>query len=95
LLALHQGAKKMEERAKRSIWWPYISRDVKNVAKTCEPCMERAPSAQAEEIVSHEEALFPFQFLHMDLAQHGGRYFLITADQYSGYPSIFECGKTA
>ena len=95
LLAMHQGAHKMEERAKKSIWWPYISRDIKNVAKTCESCVERAPSNRPEVERHHEPASFPFQFLHMDLAQHGGRYFLITVDQFSGYPNIFECGKTA
>ena len=95
LLAMHQGAHKMCERAKKSIWWPFINRDIKNVAKTCEPCVERAPSNRPEAEVQHEEATYPFQFLHIDLAQYGGRYFLVTVDQYSGFPSIYECGKTA
>ncbi len=69
--------------------------DIKNVAKTCESCVERAPSNRPEAERHHEPASYPFQFLHMDLAQHGGRYFLITVDQFSGYPNIFECGKTA
>ncbi len=63
LLAMHQGAHKMEERAKKSIWWPYISRDIKNVAKTCESCVERAPSNRPEVERHHEPASFPFQFL--------------------------------
>ncbi len=95
LLAMHQGAHKMEERAKKSFWWPYISRDVKNAALSCQSCVERAPSNRPEPEVHHEQAIYPFQFLHIDLAQYGGRYFLVTADQYSGYISIFECGKTA
>jgi hypothetical protein len=95
LLAMHQGAHKMSERAKKSIWWPFINRDIKNVAKTCEPCVERAPSNRQEDQKQHEQAIYPFQFLHIDLAQYGGRYFLITVDQYSGFPNIYECGKTA
>ena len=95
LLAMHQGAHKMSERAKKSIWWPFINRDIKNVAKTCESCVERAPSNRQEAEMQHEQAIYPFQFLHIDLAQYGGRYFLITVDQYSGFPSIYECGKTA
>ncbi len=88
LLAMHQGAHKMSERAKKSIWWPFINRDIKNVAKTCESCVERAPSNRQEAEMQHEQAIYPFQFLHIDLAQYGGRYFLITVDQYSGFPSI-------
>ena len=64
------------------------------MAKTCESCVERAPSNRPEAEIHHEEATYPFQFLHIDLGQYGGRYFLITADQYSGFPGIYECGKT-
>ncbi len=95
LMAMHQGAHKMCDRAKKSIWWPLINRDIKNIAKTYEPCVERAPLNRPEAEVQHEEATYPFQFLHIDLAQNGGRYFLVTVDQYSGFPSIYECGKTA
>lgn len=43
----------------------------------------------------HEEAVYPFQFLHIDLAQHEGKQFLISTDQFSGFPHLIECGKTA
>jgi hypothetical protein len=31
----------------------------------------------------------------MDLAQYEGHYFLISVDQFSGFPHVLECGKTA
>ncbi len=95
LLAMHQQAEKMEARARRSIWWPFITRDIKNIAKTCLPCQEKLPSQPPEPECAHEEAYYPFHSLHMDLASYEGRQFLILTDQFSGFPHICECGKQA
>jgi len=95
LLAMHQQADKMEARARKSIWWPFLSRDIKNIAKTCRPCQEKLPSQAAEPERAHEEALYPFQSLHMDLATYEGRQFLILIDQFSSFPHVYECGKHA
>ena len=94
LLGMHQGGPKMLARARQTLWWPHMARDINNIAKTCLPCEESKPSNPAELILSHEPALYPFQFCHMDLAQEEGRFYLITVDQYSGYPNIHALGKT-
>jgi hypothetical protein len=49
-----------------------MTRDIKNIAKTCRPCQEKLPSQAAELERAHEEALYPFQLLHMDLAMYEG-----------------------
>jgi len=95
LLSMHQAADKMMARARKSLWWPLITRDVQNMALTCKPCQEYKPSNRDEPLRQHEAATYPFQFVHMDLGEVNGKYFLISVDQYSGYPQIFECGKTA
>jgi hypothetical protein len=95
LLSMHQAADKMTARARKSLWWPLITRDVQNMALTCKPCQEYKPSNRDEPLRPHEVATFPFQFVHMDLGEVNGKYFLISVDQYSGFPQIFECGKTA
>src|SRR6266404_8073930 len=92
---MHQAADKMAARAKKSIWWPFIKHDIQNVAQSCKTCQERKPSNPPETIRHHEEATFPFQFIHMDLANYEGKQFLISTDQYSAFPHIVECGKTA
>ena len=94
LLGMHQAGPKMLSRARQTLWWPHMARDINNVAKTCLPCEESKPSNPSELILSHEPALYPFQFCHMDLAQEEGRYYLITVDQFSAYPNIHELGKT-
>jgi hypothetical protein len=34
LLAMHQQVEKMEAQARRSIWWPFITRNIKNITKS-------------------------------------------------------------
>ena len=92
---MHQGSTKMLARAKQSLWWPYMSRDINGHAKTCSTCEEVKPSNRAEKLLTHKPSLYPFQYLHMDLGQIEGRYYLITVDQFSGYPHIHVCGTTA
>lgn len=93
LLAMHQAADKMMARARMSIWWPSITRDVSNTALSCQPCQEVKPSNRAEPLRHHEEATYPFQYVHMDLGEVNGKHFLVSVDQYSGFPHIFECGN--
>jgi hypothetical protein len=95
LLAMHQGADKMLSRARKSIWWPFLTSDVKNMADSCLPCQEHKVSNPKEGFFHHEQPIFPFQFVHMDLASYEGCHFLICVDQYSWFPHIFQCGKTA
>ena len=89
---MHQGAAKMTARV--SLWWPFMARDISTFAKSCLPCETTKPSNPVETIVSHEAAEYPFQFLHMDIGQEQGRYYLITTDQYSNYPHIYDTGQT-
>ena len=84
----------MTARARASLWWPYMSRDISTFSKTCLPCETTKASNPVEAILSHEPATYPFQFIHMDIGQEQGRYYLITTDQYSGYPHINDTGKT-
>ena len=94
LLAMHQAAPKMIARARQSLWWPYMKRDITNFAKTCETCEQYKPS-QSESLRQHKPATYAFQYIHMDIGEVMGRYYLFTVDQFSGYPHIYDCGKTA
>ena len=94
LHSMHQGAAKMTARARTSLWWPFMTRDISNFAKTCKPCGETKASNPVEAILTHEPAVYPFQYIHMDIGQMHGRYYLITTDQFSGYPHINDTGKT-
>jgi hypothetical protein len=87
LHSMHQGAAKMTARARASLWWPFMARDISTFTKSCLPWETTKPSNPVKTIVSPEAAEYPFQFLHMDIGQEQGRYYLTTRDQYSNYLS--------
>jgi hypothetical protein len=88
LLAMHQAADKMMARARQCIWWPLLTKDVKNIAMTCKPCQEYKPSNPAEKLIHHECPVFPYQYVHADFCQYEGKHYLIVIDQFSGYPHV-------
>jgi hypothetical protein len=95
LIGLHQGLEKTKQRARSSVWWPGLNNELKVAAQGCKNCTERTPSQRAEELRPHPPATFPFEFVHADLCSLFGRQFLVMADQYSGWPEVFELGKEA
>ena len=94
LHSMHQSSGKMMARARASLWWPFMARDISSHAKSCLPCEIHRDSNPAESILTHEPSQYPFQHLHMDIGQEQGYYYLITTCQFSGYPNINDTGKT-
>ena len=90
LLAMHQSSDKMLARARQAVWWPFMNKDVHNIAKTCKPCQEHKQSNRTEPWRHHEVPTYPFEIIHLDFGQHEGRHYLIVADQFSSYPFVKE-----
>jgi len=92
---LHSSPEKVIERARKSIWWPFINSDLKQRRRTCETCVERSPSNPSDQIKPHEPAIYPFQRIHADLGNYGGKQWIIITDQFSGWPLMRNLGKEA
>ena len=88
LLQMHQGATKLRQRARLSLYWPGMDNDITNAAKTCDVCVKSLPSHPAETLRPHEKATRPFEQIHADLGEVNGRNYLIMVDQYSGWPHV-------
>ena len=88
LLGMHQGASKMRQRARLSLYWPHMDTDIANAAATCEECVSQLPSLPAEPLQPHKPATRPFEILHADLGEVDGRHFLVIVDQFSGWPAV-------
>ena len=50
LLEMHQGATKLRQRARLSLYWPGRDNDITNAAKTCDECVKSFPSHPPETI---------------------------------------------
>lgn len=83
----HQGITKCRERAKRSVWWPGLSRQIEDLVRTCRKCVEHR--------VNHKEPMIPtavpdrpWQTLGTDLCFVKGRPYLIVVDYFSKYVEV-------
>ena len=61
LARMHQGATKLRQRARLSLYWPGIDRDVTEAAQSCPFCVEKMQSNPQEPLHAHEPASQPFE----------------------------------
>ena len=81
----HLGINKSRERAKGAVWWPQITRDIKDMISRCHFCIERQPSQLKEPLQPSELPQRPFQKVGADLLTCKGNSFLVTRDYFSRY----------
>ena len=84
-----------KQRARQSVYWPYINNDIENAVKTCRECQQLLPSLQKEPMKLEEEPTRPFQSVSTDYFDHAGRQFLIYTDRLSGWPMVQLFNHTA
>ena len=66
----HYGITSTQDRAKESVFWPGITRDVESKVKDCIICQENAASYTKEIMQPHEVPRGPWIKLGMDLFEH-------------------------
>jgi hypothetical protein len=88
LIIMHQGASKIRQRLRLSLYWPHIDTDIANAATQCEKCTSQPPSLPAEAFQPHAPSSRPFEFLHVDIGEDDGRHFLVIIYQFSGWPHV-------
>ena len=81
----HLGLNKSRERAKGAVWWPQITRDIKDMIGRCHFCIQRKPSQVKEPLQPSELPQRPFQKVGADLLTHKGNSFLVVRDYFSRY----------
>lgn len=88
LLQMHQGATKLRQRARLSVYWPNMDNEIANLVRECPECVSRLPSLPPEPLRPHQPASRPFEIVHADLGSFRGRHFLVIVDQFSGWPHV-------
>lgn len=85
LHSAHQGVTSMNERAKVTVFWPGITKDIQKIRDHCQSCNRIAPS-QAR-IDPHEPWIpkAPFEAIACDYFTYQGRYYFVAADRLSGW----------
>ena len=72
LHAANQGSTSMAARARQSVYWPGMDRDIQQHASDCRDCRGIAPSPPPEPLIMTDPPEYPFQQVVADLFERRG-----------------------
>ena len=81
----HIGIQGCLRRARESIYWPNMARDIEDYVSRCEPCNMYTNEQAKEPMISYPIPKRPWQVIACDLFECQKRDYLITVDYYSDY----------
>ena len=83
----HQGIVKCRERAKNSVWWPGLSKQLEDIVRTCTICVQEL-SNRAEPLITTPLPDRPWQKVAADLCEYRGNKYLVVVDYFSRYVEV-------
>ena len=89
----HQGIQRRRLRAKVSVWWPGIMREIENMISQCHTCA-RQFSPRKEPMIPTELPDYPWQRVGTDLFHLNGDNYLVVLEYFSRYPEIKKLSST-
>ena len=89
LHSAHQGVTSMIGRASHTVYWPGMSLAIRNLRYNCQRCNETAPSQTQEPLMTAPAPLYPFQQICMDYFELASHSYLVIADRFSGWITIY------
>ena len=84
LHASHQGIVKTKSRARSSMFWPNINKDIEELCQNCATCLKFSSRQQAEPIGRVQEFSEAWQGLATDIFEFNGHSYLILVCRFSG-----------
>ena len=84
----HLGIEKTRLRAKDSVYWININRDIETMVKSCHICEEHQPAQQHETLLPHEVPSRPWEVVGTDMFFFNDADWLIITDYYSKFPIV-------
>ena len=91
----HQCPMKMNDRAKQSVYWPGITSDIENIRRACVYCNKNAPTQPMMPPLPLASPDFPYQMVVGDYFTVKSKTWLVVADRFSGWLSLYYYPKEA
>jgi hypothetical protein len=87
----HTGISRMKAIARSFIWWPNLEADIERLVKACPRCQEQR-NKPAITTPTHPWVYpgGPWERVHADFAEYGGKYYLLLVDAFSKWPEVHE-----
>ena len=89
----HQGIERCLVRAKASVWWPGITKQLTQKVQHCEACCKNASPAK-EPLMATPLPEYPWQKVGTDLFELKGAHYLLIVDYFSRYPEVTKLVST-
>ena len=89
----HQGIQKCRERARQSIWWPGLSKQLQDLVTNCTTCC-KFRSQRAEPLLPTTLPDLPWQKVGTDLFEWKKSNYLLLVDYYSRWIEIARIERT-
>ena len=89
----HLGMDKCKQRARQSVFWPSMNRDIEEFVRKCKECSRHQPSKPTEPLQSHELPSYPWQRVGSDLFSWGHKDYLILVDYLTLWPEVYKLDR--
>ena len=89
----HQGITKCRERAKQSVWWPGLSKQIEDFVDKCDKCAKDRHN-RVEPMIPSDVPKRPWQKLGLDLFELNGASYLLVVDYMSAFVEIAKLSST-
>ena len=89
----HQGITKCRERARQSVWWPRMSKELENLVKNCTECC-REQRQRHQPLIPSPLPELTWQKVATDLFEWKQHTYLLIVDYYSRYIEIARLKST-
>lgn len=84
----HLGVEKCKRRARDTVYWPGINKDIENMIGRCETCQKFQCKQAREPMLIPDLPTEPWKKVGTDLFHYNGKDYLLVIDYYSNYPEI-------
>ena len=89
----HQGIVRCRLRAKISVWWPGLAKQLANFIEKCLECARDAKPAR-EPLIPTSLPAYPWQNVAADIFNLKGEEYLVIVDYFSRYPEVQKLKST-
>ena len=84
----HNGIERCKNRARQSIYWPGINREIEDLVSRCSLCSTHRNKQQKEPLIEHEIPDTPWTKVASDLFTLCGHDYVIVTDYFSKFVEI-------
>ncbi|UYV84754.1 hypothetical protein LAZ67_X003339 [Cordylochernes scorpioides] len=90
----YQGTNSCLRRARNSIYWHRMSKDIINTVENCRTCQTNQRNKTKEPMIIKEIPSIPWEIVAADIFSIKGKYYLLITDNYSGFIDFKEMQTT-